>query len=102
MDVGAVPVGQVILKLKFGSFGCKLVILSCALVARALRVCVPVVSFAQHRSKRRRMKMRGVLFTLGSFAITGAVVGNAWLQKKQFFPTVVYLTKSSPCMAVSV
>lgn len=46
------------------------------------------------------MKMRGVILTLGSFALTGAVVANAWIQKKQFFPTVVYLTKSSPCMAV--
>lgn len=45
--------------------------------------------------------MRGFLFTLGSFAVTVAVVGNAWAQKKQFYPTVVYLTKSSPCMAVS-
>nr|XP_039263865.1 E3 ubiquitin-protein ligase synoviolin B-like [Styela clava] len=46
------------------------------------------------------MKMRGALLTAGSFALTGAVVANAWIQKKQFFPTVVYLTKSSPCMAV--
>lgn len=46
------------------------------------------------------MKMRGALLTAGSFFLTGAVVTNAWIQKKQFFPTVVYLTKSSPCMAV--
>lgn len=29
------------------------------------------------------------------------VVGNAYYQKKQFYPTVVYITKSKPSMAVS-
>ena len=47
------------------------------------------------------MKMRGMLLTGASFALTTAVVTNAWIQKKQFYPTVVHLTKSSPCMAVS-
>lgn len=44
--------------------------------------------------------MRTVLITFGTLAITIGVVTNAWRQKKQFYPTVVYLSKSSPCMAV--
>nr|CAB3266772.1 E3 ubiquitin-protein ligase synoviolin-like [Phallusia mammillata] len=46
------------------------------------------------------IKMRGLVLTGASFALTMSVVVNAWMQKKQFYPTVVYLTKSSPCMAV--
>lgn len=46
------------------------------------------------------MKMRTALFTMSSFVLTSAVIANAWLQKQQFYPTVVYLTKSSPCLAV--
>lgn len=36
-----------------------------------------------------------------SLALTGAVVAHAYYLKHQFYPTVVYLTKSSPSMAVS-
>ncbi|ODM93667.1 E3 ubiquitin-protein ligase synoviolin B, partial [Orchesella cincta] len=32
--------------------------------------------------------------------LTSMVVGNAFYQKKQFYPTVVYITKSKPSMAV--
>ncbi|XP_013400615.1 E3 ubiquitin-protein ligase synoviolin A [Lingula anatina] len=46
------------------------------------------------------MKMRAVLLTAASFMLTGIVIGNAYLQKKQFYPSVVYITKSSPSMAV--
>ncbi|MEJ1273506.1 synovial apoptosis inhibitor 1 synoviolin [Cricetulus griseus] len=35
-----------------------------------------------------------------SLALTGAVVAHAYYLKHQFYPTVVYLTKSSPSMAV--
>ncbi|XP_012275801.1 E3 ubiquitin-protein ligase synoviolin A [Orussus abietinus] len=35
-----------------------------------------------------------------SIALTCAVVGNAYYQKKQFYPSVVYITKSNPSMAV--
>lgn len=34
-------------------------------------------------------------------ALTSAVIGNAWYQKKQFYPAVVYITKSNASMAVS-
>lgn len=37
-----------------------------------------------------------------SLALTSAVVAHAYYLKHQFYPTVVYLTKSSPSMAVSV
>jgi len=46
------------------------------------------------------MKMRGALFTTAVFVATSAVITNAWVQKQQFYPTVVYLTKSSPSLAV--
>lgn len=45
--------------------------------------------------------VRAVLVTATSLALTGAVVAHAYLLKHQFYPTVVYLTKSSPSMAVS-
>jgi len=45
-------------------------------------------------------EMKSVLVTVGSFFLTLGVVMNAYYQKKQFYPSVVYITKSSPCMAV--
>ncbi|XP_041351997.1 E3 ubiquitin-protein ligase synoviolin B-like isoform X2 [Gigantopelta aegis] len=44
--------------------------------------------------------MRSFLLTTASFLLTGFVVGNAYFQKKQFYPSVVYITKSNPSMAV--
>lgn len=35
-----------------------------------------------------------------SVAMTAAVVSNAYYQKMQFYPSVVYITKSKPSMAV--
>nr|CAD7586557.1 unnamed protein product [Timema genevievae] len=45
-------------------------------------------------------KMRSVGITLSSMALTSVVLGNAYYQKKQFYPSVVYITKSNPSMAV--
>lgn len=45
------------------------------------------------------MKAFGI--TVISLALTTAVIGNAYYQKKQFYPSVVYITKSNPSMAVS-
>uniref|UniRef100_A0A672G492 RING-type E3 ubiquitin transferase n=1 Tax=Salarias fasciatus TaxID=181472 RepID=A0A672G492_SALFA len=44
--------------------------------------------------------VRTALVTATSLALTGAVVAHAYILKHQFYPTVVYLTKSSPSMAV--
>uniref|UniRef100_A0A3Q3KUT6 RING-type E3 ubiquitin transferase n=1 Tax=Mastacembelus armatus TaxID=205130 RepID=A0A3Q3KUT6_9TELE len=44
--------------------------------------------------------VRATLVTATSLVLTGAVVAHAYLLKHQFYPTVVYLTKSSPSMAV--
>ncbi|KAK3745505.1 hypothetical protein QZH41_009906, partial [Actinostola sp. cb2023] len=44
--------------------------------------------------------MREMVLTAASLALTGTVVANAYYQKHQFYPSVVYLTKSSPSMAV--
>ena len=43
----------------------------------------------------------GIGLTLVSCCLTATVVGNAFYQKKQFYPSVVYITKSNPSMAVS-
>ena len=45
--------------------------------------------------------MKGLLVGAASVAITSMVIGSAYMQKEQFYPTVVYLTKSNPSMAVS-
>ena len=47
------------------------------------------------------MKMKAVVATVISLALTTMVIGNAYYQKKQFYPSVVYLTNSNPSMAVS-
>ncbi|KAG8438098.1 hypothetical protein GDO86_008691 [Hymenochirus boettgeri] len=44
--------------------------------------------------------MRTAVVTGASLALTAAVVAHAYYLKNQFYPTVVYLTKSSPSMAV--
>ncbi|PVD25557.1 hypothetical protein C0Q70_13213 [Pomacea canaliculata] len=44
--------------------------------------------------------MRSLLLSGASFALTAAVIANAYYQKKQFYPSVVYITKSNPSMAV--
>ncbi|OWF45465.1 E3 ubiquitin-protein ligase synoviolin B-like [Mizuhopecten yessoensis] len=44
--------------------------------------------------------MKAVLLTGVSFVLTSIVVGNAYYQKKQFYPSVVYITKSNPSMAM--
>ena len=44
---------------------------------------------------------RTAVMMAASLALTGAVVAHAYYLKHQFYPAVVYLTKSSPSMAVS-
>ncbi|NP_001243990.1 synoviolin-like protein [Bombyx mori] len=44
--------------------------------------------------------MKAVLATVISLALTTVVIGNAYYQKKQFYPSIVYLTNSNPSMAV--
>lgn len=45
--------------------------------------------------------MKALLATVISLALTTVVIGNAYYQKKQFYPSIVYLTNSNPSMAVS-
>ena len=45
--------------------------------------------------------MKSFFMTMGSVALSVGVVANAYYQKKQFYPSVVYITKSNPSMAVS-
>lgn len=56
-----------------------------------------VYGFTYYGSKE---EMKSALIAVGSFFLTLSVVTNAYYQKKQFYPSVVYITKSSPCMAV--
>ncbi|KAI8784320.1 E3 ubiquitin-protein ligase synoviolin B [Biomphalaria glabrata] len=44
--------------------------------------------------------MRSLLLMGLSLGLTAAVIGNAFYQKKQFYPSVVYITKSNPSMAI--
>ncbi|KAL0107676.1 hypothetical protein PUN28_014763 [Cardiocondyla obscurior] len=44
--------------------------------------------------------MREAGIMLISTALTCVVIGNAYYQKKQFYPTVVHITKSNPSMTV--
>lgn len=44
--------------------------------------------------------MRSLGISVISVALTTLVVANAYYQKKQFYPSVVYITKSNPSMAV--
>jgi len=44
--------------------------------------------------------MQTGLLCLVSIGLTAAVLGNAWNQRQQFYPSVVYITKSNPSMAV--
>uniref|UniRef100_K1QT14 E3 ubiquitin-protein ligase HRD1 n=1 Tax=Magallana gigas TaxID=29159 RepID=K1QT14_MAGGI len=43
--------------------------------------------------------MKTLLVTGLSVVLSAAVIGNAYYQKKQFYPSVVYITKSNPSMA---
>ncbi len=43
---------------------------------------------------------RAELAVILSFVLTLGVVMNAFYQRKQFYPSVVYLTKSNSSMAV--
>lgn len=45
--------------------------------------------------------MRALAVSLISLTLTAAVIGNAYYQKKQFYPSVVYITKTNASMAVS-
>lgn len=44
--------------------------------------------------------MRSLSISLLSVSLTLVVIANAYYQKKQFYPSVVYITKSNPSMAV--
>lgn len=60
----------------------------------------PFLFFPSAVSVAESKMVRAALVTATSLALTGAVVAHAYLLKHQFYPTVVYLTKSSPSMAV--
>jgi len=40
------------------------------------------------------------MLTVASVGLTALVLANAWIQRQQFYPSVVYITKSNPSMAV--
>lgn len=52
--------------------------------------------------KKMSAEMRALGLSVISILLTSAVIGNAYYQKKQFYPSVVYITKSNPSMAVSI
>ena len=48
------------------------------------------------------MRVSPSVLTLLSTALTAATIANAYYHKQQFYPTVVYLTKSNPSLAVGL
>ena len=59
-------------------------------------------SLARKTSKMPQItSVKAEYLVLLSFVMTAAVVVNAFQAKKQFYPSVVYLTKSSSSLAVS-
>lgn len=46
--------------------------------------------------------MRSILIFLVSAVLSAGVIANAVILKKQFYPSVVYISKSNPSMAVSL
>ena len=44
--------------------------------------------------------MRSEVLAAASVGLTALVLANAWVQRQQFYPSVVYITKSNPSMAV--
>lgn len=62
-----------------------------------------VISYENFSASANRMstKMKALLATVISLGLTTVVIGNAYYQKKQFYPSIVYLTNSNPSMAVS-
>ena len=44
--------------------------------------------------------MKALIVTITSMILTLSVIFNAYYQKKQFYPSVVYITKSNPSIAV--
>jgi len=47
------------------------------------------------------IKMTSTTAVAVSIVLSGCVIANAFRQKKQFYPSVVYICKSNPSMAVS-
>lgn len=46
-------------------------------------------------------KMTSTTATVISLILSSCVIANAFRQKKQFYPSIVYICKSNPSMAVS-
>ncbi|GAV04788.1 hypothetical protein RvY_15013 [Ramazzottius varieornatus] len=44
-------------------------------------------------------RLRNTLISIGSLILTTAVVSNAFYQRKQFYPSIIYITKSNASMA---
>ena len=49
---------------------------------------------------RLQERMRSEVLAAASVGLTALVLANAWVQRQQFYPSVVYITKSNPSMAV--
>ena len=47
-------------------------------------------------------RFRSLLMTMASLALTTLVVCNAWYQRQQFYPSVVYITKSNPRLGIHI
>lgn len=56
----------------------------------------------KNQIKRGRTIMRMLMLTLATTVVTAGVIMNVYSKKKQFYPSVTYLFKSSRCMSVCI
>ena len=56
----------------------------------------PAASASPSPTSSLLSRFRSILLTLGSLLLTVFVFANAFVQRKQFYPAVVYITKSNP------
>ena len=73
------------------------IVIDTLVLAKYYSIFTQILITEQRRSLSR---MRAAMMTAASLALTMTVLGNAWSQRQQFYPSVVYITKSNPSMAV--
>ena len=61
-----------------------------------------LLSLLKKEKEPTRRSMRMLMLTLATTVVTAGVVMNVYSKKKQFYPSVTYLFKSSRCMSVCI
>lgn len=72
----------------------------CYVIHSYLQVIFTIFEIVITGSDRTTMARRALLLSVVCMVLTWGVIYNAFRQKGEFYPSVVYLTKSRPSMAV--